>query len=69
MEEKVCIDCGRALTDSQTKFCSVCAPYYATRKSDLSGKNKGFPPKGRDRVSERLRDGFRMIDDDEDPWA
>jgi len=47
------------------QYCPVCRSLYGIEeRSDLAG-NKGFPLKGRDRFTERLRDGFGMIDDDD----
>ena len=66
MEERLCSQCGKALPDAPYKcqYCPVCRTLYGIEeRSDLAG-DKSFPLKGRDRFSERLRDGFEMIDDD-----
>ena len=60
-----CSECGGLVDDWRYMHCSACRALYPTEKrSDLS-TNPNFPPKGRDRVTERLRDGFEMIDDDD----
>jgi hypothetical protein len=43
-------------------YCPVCRAFYGIEERDGS---KAFPRKGRDRLTERLRDGFEMIDDDD----
>ena len=76
MEERLCSQCGKPLPSPAYRYgyCPVCRSLMGIdERSDLAekhriGKNvvvKGFPPKGRDRLAERLRDGFEMIDDDD----
>ena len=72
MDERPCSQCGRPLPDTpyNYKWCPVCRSFYGIEeRSDLAG-NKGFPLKGRDDFTERLRNGFEMTDDDdpEDSW-
>ncbi len=67
MEERLCPECKKPLPDPpyDHQYCPVYRSLYAIeQRSDLA-RNKGFPPKGRDRISERLRDGFKMIEDDD----
>ena len=67
MDERLCSQCGKPLPDTpyEYPYCPVCRSLYGIEeRSDLAG-NKGFPLKGRDRFTERLRDGFGMIDDDD----
>jgi hypothetical protein len=46
-------------------YRKICRALYPIEKrSDLS-TDWSFPPKGRDRMTERLRDGFQMMDDDD----
>jgi predicted amidophosphoribosyltransferase len=67
MEERLCSQCGKPLPDVpyRYQFCPVCRSLYGIEgRSDLTRKNR-FATKGRDRVAERLRDGFEMIRDDD----
>jgi hypothetical protein len=64
MEERLCAECNKPLPDApyKYKYCPVCRSLYAIeQRSD----GQGLPPKGRDRFTERLRDGFELIDDDD----
>ena len=67
MDERLCSQCGKPLPAMpySYEYCPVCRSLYGIEeRSDLAG-HKGFPPKGRDRISERLRDGFEMTNDDD----
>ncbi len=60
-----CLDCGQPFEpDSKSyKYCKSCREAYGR---EMQRESESFPPpKGRDRVTERLRDGFQMLDDDD----
>jgi len=65
MEERLCSECKKPLPDPPYKcaYCPVCRFLYGVeRRSDLVSDHF---PRGRDRLNERLREGFHMMDDDD----
>lgn len=64
-EERLCRECGKPLPGLPYahQYCPVCRSLYATEKRSLDAHP--FPPKGRDRTAERLRDGFQAMRDDD----
>jgi len=67
-EERLCPGCNKPLPNPPYghKYCPVCRSLYGIEERfDLSGKDKGFPLNGRDRIAERLRTGFEMMDEDD----
>lgn len=67
MEEQVCAECGKPLPDPpyEYKYCPVCRTLYGIAKRTDPAEDHPFPPKGRDRISERLREGFEIMDDED----
>lgn len=61
-DEPRCKDCGGVLDNPRYGYCGACRHQYGVEERD---SGSGFPVKGRDRVSERLRDGFALLDDDD----
>ena len=70
MAERICKDCGKPFLQTpgdnrSSYYCPACRlAFKFDEQSDLSGRNY-LTQKGRDRFSERLRDGFDMLDDDD----
>jgi hypothetical protein len=64
-EERLCPECGKPLPGSPYahQYCPVCRSLYSTEMRSLD--THPFPPKGRDRIAERLRDGFEAMRDDD----
>lgn len=66
MEERLCAECNKPLPEPpyRYKYCPVCRSLYGVEQKSY---DQGFPPpKGRDLFTERLRDGFEMMNDDDD---
>lgn len=64
-EERLCRECGKPLPGPPYahQYCPVCRSLYATEMRSLDAHP--FPPKGRDGIAERLRDGFEAMTDDD----
>jgi len=64
MEERLCAECAKPLPDPpyRYRYCPVCRSLYGIEERDF---DQGFPRKGRDHLTERLRDGFKMMRDDD----
>jgi hypothetical protein len=65
MGEKICRECGKPFlpTSYSYDYCPVCRSLFGIERR--SADDSPFPPKGRDLVAERLRDGFAMLNDDD----
>jgi hypothetical protein len=65
MEEKICSECRKPFLPNSHNYdyCPVCRALFGIERR--STDDSPFPPKGRDFLTEQLRDGFTMLDDDD----
>ena len=65
-EERLCLDCKRPLRawPYEDQYCSACRSLHGVEEGYGVVRSGRFPIKGRDRVAERLREGFKMMDED-----